>query len=30
VLEQVSLSSVRSGLHRAKKQFKDIAIKMVW
>jgi RNA polymerase sigma-70 factor (ECF subfamily) len=29
VLEQVSLSSVRSGLHRAKKQFKDIAIKMV-
>ncbi len=29
LIEQVSLSSVRSGLHRAKKQFKNIAIKMV-
>lgn len=29
VVEQVSLSSVRSGLHRAKKQFKNIAIEMI-
>ena len=29
VLERVSLSSVRSGLHRAKKQFKNIAIEMI-
>lgn len=29
VLEHLSLSAVRSGLHRAKKQFKNIAVKMV-
>ena len=29
ILERLSLSSVRSGLHRAKKQFKDIAIEMI-
>ena len=28
-LEDISLSAVRSGLHRAKKQFKNIAVKMV-
>ena len=28
-LENLSLSAVRSGLHRAKKRFKDIAVKMV-
>lgn len=28
VVESISLSAVRSGLHRAKKQFKDMAIKI--
>ncbi|MDO8423988.1 MAG: RNA polymerase sigma factor [bacterium] len=28
VLEDISLSAVRSGLHRAKKKFKDIAVKI--
>lgn len=29
VAERISLSAVRSGLHRAKKQFKNIALEMV-
>ena len=29
ILENISLSAVRSGLHRAKKQFKNIAVKIV-
>lgn len=29
VIEHISLSAVRSGLHRAKKQFKNLAIKMI-
>ncbi len=28
-IEQVSLSAVKSGLHRAKKQFKEVAIKII-
>ena len=28
-LENISLSAVRSGLHRAKKQFKNVAVKMI-
>lgn len=29
ISEQMSLSAVRSGLHRAKKQFKNLALKMI-
>ena len=28
-IEQVSLSAVKSGLHRAKKQFKEVAVKII-